>query len=132
METTETSSAADKRFDEWVNNVRDPAETSNEGVRRISTGETFAEYRIAKLPSGLWAMDSSMAYRCGNGRGTGMPWSVFESREKCVEVFLKRARGMFGLELNCGSVSERQRVAQKEMLGLLEESLFGFVEPEPI
>ena len=37
METTETPSATDLRFEKWVADVRNPATSCNEGIRRIAT-----------------------------------------------------------------------------------------------
>ena len=133
METVRTRPVCYRDFARWVREVRDPAERCNEGMRRIETkaGNAVAEYRIAKLADDRWAMQSWGQYRCGNFRGSAAPWKQFESRERCVKVFLSRAKGMFGKELT-GVVSESQRKAQEEMLCLLEEGLFGLVEPDPI
>ena len=133
METVRTRPVCYRDFARWVSEVRDPAELCNEGMRRIETktGNAVAEYRIAKVADGRWAMKSSAWYMCGNFRGSGAPWKEFESRERCVKVFLSRAKGLYGKKLT-GVVPESQRKAQEEMLSNLEEGLFGFVEPDPI
>ena len=133
METVRTRPVCYRDYARWVREVRDPAERCNEGIRRIETrtGNAVAEYRIAKLVDGRWGMKSWAWYRCGNFRGSGAPWKEFESREKCVKVFLSRTKALFGKKLT-GVVSESQRKAQEEMLSNLDEGLFGFVEPDSI
>lgn len=127
-------------FDTWVREVRQPAARANEGVRRIETRtrDAIAEYEIAPLPDGRWALCTHMEYRTGDGRGIAWPWQEFGSRDECVAEFLSRAKRHFGCEIPTKPDEPTsdgygaQRDARKEMLSLLSgEGLFGFIEPEP-
>lgn len=95
-----TSEASDERQDQfriWIETVRDPATSNNEGVREIAVlnGAATANYRIALLPDQRWAVSVQCSYNCGNLFGVGTPWTECPSREDCVALFLKIARKHF-------------------------------------
>ena len=125
-------------FRAWVHQVRDPAEQASEGVRRLDCRGASAEYEIASLSNGKYALKYSLAYRCGDYWSRSTPWSEFESRESCIEAFLAAARGHFRItscEDNRGvddRLTSSQKVARSKMQELLSSSeLFGFIEPAP-
>lgn len=124
---------AHERFHEWVRTVRDPATISTEGIRRLVTAnrKATAEYEIAPLPDGRHAVRYSLSYESGNMSGHGSPWSEHENREACVDTFLAAAQRHFEREISERRISDSQQVARKQMLGLLNGGLFGFVEPGP-
>ncbi len=115
---------------EWVLTIRDPADENSEGLRtfRTKNGWATAEYEIAPLPDGRWAIRISLAYHCGDHQGSAIPWVDFESRDECLENFLEHAKRFFSAEIDNGG-SETQRTARIEMLKYFEETLFGFEEP---
>lgn len=116
-------------FNERAENVRDPAETTSEGRRIISSknGKAHAAYSIAALPEGRYALSTNLEYY--GFAGSSSPWSAFDTREACVECFLSRAREFFGEE-PWGCASDGHRIARIEMRELLSgETLFGFEEP---
>lgn len=116
-----------ERFEEWVRTVRDPAKEASEGVRRLQTrnGKAYAEYEIAPLPDGGFAILVNCGYKTGDCSGMGSPWHDFDTREECLAYFLRLARSHFGHD-------GRVKGLQSEMLTLLRDTLCGFVEPEPI
>ena len=121
-------------YQTWLTTVRDPAEQTAEGIRRLQTANrlAIAEYVIAPLPDGRYAMRHHLAYRCGNSCGKSCPWQPFPSRDQCVTAFLESATRHFGHPLD-HTASDLQRRAQAEMLSLLSgNSLFGFLEPDPL
>lgn len=122
-----------ERFDEWVQTVRDPAREATEGSRRIITAnrKAEAEYEVAALPNGQYAIRWSMAYNSGNMSGHASPWSACESRQQCIDEFLETALRHFGREIIEHRLSRSQQEARTQMLDLLRGGLFGFIEPEP-
>lgn len=120
------------QFRSWVNTVRNPAERNSEGTRtiRTATGTAAADYDIAPLPDGHWAVTVHCTYRCGDCSGIGIPWTAFPSREACIDFFIDTARRHFRPSAQ-GFGSAAQGVAQAEMLRLLSGGLFGFIEPTP-
>ena len=120
-------------YQTWVSTLRDPAEQAAEGIRRIQTANrsAVAEYVIAPLPDGRYALRHHLAYRCGNSNGRSCPWQPFPSRDDCVAAFLESATRHFGHPLD-HTASDLQHRAQAEMLPLLRSNgLFGFLEPDP-
>ncbi len=119
--------------EEWIKNVRDPAQRNSEGVRRLQSGDgkATAEYEVAPLPDGRWAMQISLAYHCGDMEGVSVPWTEYESRESCIDQFESRAKRFFRKPIDDGG-NEAQQLARKEMLKHFEGSLFGFVEPDVV
>lgn len=126
------------QFHAWEKEVRDPAELASEGVRRLVCRGAEAEYEIAPLPDGRYAMHYSLGYRCGNFWNRSSPWCVFETREACIETFLADAHRHFGLADDAGkrsgsmnaSMTMTQQIARAAMQELLARSdLFGFLEP---
>lgn len=122
-------SAARIAFQNWVTTVRDPADRASEGFRRIeaSKGVAIADYEIAPLPSGRWAVRIRCEFRCGDFYGVGIPWTDFTSREACIDFVLSTARRHFGSHHE----STLQQQSQTEMKRLLAPNLFGFIEPMP-
>ncbi|APZ94527.1 hypothetical protein [Fuerstiella marisgermanici] len=122
-----------REFEVWATTVRDPATRAAEGIRRITSKncKAVAEYNIAPLTDGRWAVRIRCEYRCGDFSGTGSPWDDFPTRQSCVDAFLSQARRHFGQPL-CGSVAnELQRRTRQQMLQqLTENGLFGFIEPD--
>lgn len=117
-------------YQKWCVEVRDPAKVANEGLRRIATKKrgAYAEYDIAALSLGKWAMRHRISYECGNYSGSSTPWDEYGSREECVEVFLNQARQFFERETE----TQQQEAAREEMLKLLTgDGLFGWQEPPP-
>lgn len=121
------------RFESWVKEVRDPAKQNSEGRRVVSAGngKGFAEYEIAKLPDGSYAVRFYCEYRCGTFSGRSCPWTPFQTRDECVEHFLQSARNHFSPDRVDRHCADMQKQVQMKMQDLLTGSLFGFVEPEP-
>lgn len=117
-------------FQEWATTVRDPARKASEGVRRLleSGGKASAEYELAQLPDGRFAIRMSCQYDCGTMSGRACPWTSFDTRQECLDYFLATVRNHFNVERN---VTPAQQQARKEMLKLLGGGLFGFIEPAP-
>lgn len=117
----------------WCETVRNPAEMSTEGLREIEAGNgsAVAEYEIAQLPTGNWAIRVRCEYRCGNYSGMGTPWTEFPTRGLCIEFFLTVARRHFGHETDRDG-SARQQTAQVSIREQLADGLFGFIEPFPL
>ena len=129
-----------EEFDDWVAAVRDPASRATEGVRTIGSRKMKAEaqYEIAPLPDGRFAVIFNFAYHCGTCHGHGSTWTAYDTREQCVDAFLTAARFHFNLPSHGSHYQEEgdglksQREAQTKMQKLLEgDGLFGFMEPEP-
>ena len=57
-----------------MSEVRDPATKASEGVRTIRVRDAEAEYEMAPLPDGRWAVKVRVAYEKGNCAGIGTPW----------------------------------------------------------
>jgi len=116
-------------FEEWVDSVRDPAKERAEGVRRISVdrGRLIAEYNIAELRDGRWAVRVRCDSRDG---GVSCPWSEMPTRQDCLDFFLNIARRHFSDERGQRDRSDADiRARQKMQQRLSESGLFGFVEP---
>lgn len=128
-----TERVTDQEFRDWVDNVRDPARQNSEGLRelKLKNGAATANYEVAELPSGEWAITIHCSYSCGNFSGVGIPWSAFPSRADCLDFFLKTARRHFQRPPHPFD-SDVQRVAQQQMIDLLDDGLFGFCEPDPL
>ena len=120
-------------FQQWVRDVRDPAQLHSEGLRSVETrnGKATAEYEIAPLSSGRYAIRYALSYHCGNASAHSSPWTVFRSRDECVDHFLESARRHFQPECRSSNCNDIQKAARMQMLELLNGGLFGFVEPEP-
>ena len=121
-------------YQTWISTLRVPAEKAAEGIRRLQTANrsAVAEYAIAPLPDGRYAMRHHLAYRCGNSSGKSCPWQPFPSRDDCVAAFLESAMHHFEHPLD-HTASDLQHRAQAEMLPLLRGTvLFGFLEPAPL
>lgn len=119
-------------FSEWVETVRNPARGHSEGLRQLTVlgGAAIADYEIAPLPNRQWTITLHCTYRCGHCHGVGIPWTDFESREACIEFFLRTSRRHFGSPIGPDG-SDFQRRAQIEMAEFLRGGLFGFIEPLP-
>lgn len=116
-----------KKYAQWVENVREPAEEKSEGLRRLTArnNKASAEYEIAPLTSDRWAIRVRCSYSVGDMSGRGCPWGELPTREACVEYFVFTCRNFF--EETKDGIQESTR---KQMLSLLNDSgLFGFVEP---
>lgn len=123
-----------RNYQTWASTLRDPAEKAAEGIRRLQTSHrsAVAEYMIAPLPDGRFAMRHHLAYRCGNSSGMSCPWQPFPSRDDCVAAFLESATHHFERPLD-HTASDLQHRTQAEMLPLLHGTgLFGFLEPDPL
>jgi hypothetical protein len=124
-------------FRRWIREVRDPANESSEGVRRLTThsNAASAEYEIARLSSGRYALQTSVSYHTDDCSGVDCPWEEIGTRDECVAEFLRRAKAHFCGDSVSGaphndstSIREQARLA---MLALLSgDGLFGFLEPE--
>lgn len=120
----------DQRQEEWARwerEVRDPAESATEGVRRIASGKAIAEYGIAPIPSG-WAWHArahNHHSRCST------PWMGPEpDRDAALAqalAFLQRHM-RDGLDERGGEVVAKPADVRK-VLAELEDP--DFVEPEP-
>lgn len=120
-------------FEDWVRNVREPARSATEGLRRIRVSGAEAEYEIAPLPSGRWAVRMRASYLCGNGCGQSSPWSEHAERSQCIDAFLALANRHFNSELSDTApvVNQAQHRARRDILAALNGGLFGFIEPDP-
>lgn len=112
--------------EQWVREVRLPAEKASEGLRAIHVQGAKADYEIAQLPDGRFAITFHCTYSTGDMQGYGCPWTAYQTREKCLEVFLEAARNHF----STAKTFHLQAEAQREMSNLLMPGLF-FVEPNP-
>ena len=121
------------KFREWTEAVRDPANETTEGIRRLITAnqKATAEYEIASLPDGRFAARWRLSYHSGNMSGHGSPWSPHPDRQACVDAFLTAARRHSGIEIREHKINDSQHQARAQMLKLLKGNLFGFIEPEP-
>jgi hypothetical protein len=117
----------------WCDTVRDPAKISTEGLREVEADNVsaVAQYEIAELPSGAWAVRVRCEYRCGNYSGIGTPWTEFPSRDHCIVFFRATARRHFRHDSNHVD-SPKQRSAQVSINERLADGLFGFIEPTPL
>lgn len=120
------------KFERWGRHVRDPANESCEGFRRLECDGAYAEYDVAPLPDGRWAVRTSVGYDYGNCHSRSTPWTALATRQECLDAFVRHARVHFAKELHPADscVSERQRRARQKMLQRLTVGLFGFVEPK--
>jgi hypothetical protein len=127
---SEEWSARQAVYDEWVRTVRDPADATSEGLRRIVVSRAAAEYEIAPLPDGQWALRFGLEYRTGDFGSQYSPWTAYASREECVAAFLEAARAHFGAQLLRTAGATTQSLSRTAMLERLRDSgLFGFIEP---
>ncbi len=119
-------------FRAWCETVRDPANAHSEGVRRLESanGRAVAEYEIAALPDGRFAVRVRCEYHSGTMSGMSSPWTAMESREDCVAYFLHRAQRHFTQGQTGRQLADSQHVARRQMLQLLQGGLFGFIEPQ--
>lgn len=101
LSTSETENETLVKFQEWAKNVRDPANQTTEGIRRLITAnqKATAEYEIAPLPDGRFAVRWRLAYHSGNMSGHGSPWSALPNRQTCVDAFLTAAQRHIGAEI---------------------------------
>lgn len=125
-------SARQADFQQWIRDVRDPANAASEGVRRIVVRDALAEYEVAPLSEGRWAIRYGLEYQSGDCHGHGSPWTAYASREQCVAAFLEAARRHFGARLvGVAAGVTTQEAARTAMLKQLrDDGLFDFIEPE--
>jgi hypothetical protein len=116
----------------WCETVRESANTSTEGLREIraDNGSAVAQYEVAQLPSGEWAVRVRCEYRCGNYSGMGTPWTDFPTRDHCTAYFLTAVRRHFKHGAH-PIESPKQMSAQLSINERLADGLFGFIEPTP-
>ncbi len=115
------------RWEEWEKTIRDPAERTKEGLRKLSAGPASAEYQTAELPDGRFAIRFSC--RMESSSGMSVPWRAFPTRQEAVDYFRAEALEFFRREDRLKSAKEQ---ARRKILRLLEATgLFGFEEPEP-
>jgi len=113
--------------DEWQKTIREPAERTKEGLRKLDCGSSTAEYQMATLPDGRFAIRFSC--RIEFTTGMSVPWRAFPTREEAVAFFRQEATSFFKREK--GLRKDREQ-ARRKIVQLLEpNSLFGFQEPEP-
>jgi hypothetical protein len=119
-------------FEEWRDNVRDPANRLSEGKRWIRSGVCKATicYEIAPLSESQYAVQFSISYGSGTMYGQASPWTVFATRKECIDRMLETARNHFGPELVDSSCSSSQQESRTQILKLLQGDLFGFIEPD--
>jgi hypothetical protein len=115
------------RCEEWEKTIRDPAEQTKEGLRRLDCGSAVADYQTAQLPDGRWAV--RMTCRLEFASGMSVPWRAFPTREEAVDYFRQEALAFFQREGNLRK--DREQARRKIMRLLAETGLFGFSEPEP-
>ncbi|MDP1797531.1 MAG: hypothetical protein Q8K78_08625 [Planctomycetaceae bacterium] len=125
-------SARQADFQQWVREVREPANAAREGMRRIVVRDALAEYEIAPLLEERWAVRYGLEYQSGDCHGHHAPWTAYPSRELCVAAFLDAARRHFGARLvGVAAGVTTQETARTAMLKQLRNGgLFGFIEPE--
>ena len=82
------------------------------------------------LTTSLWHELVILIYFCGNYCGSRHPWSVFGTRQECLDCFLQLARDHFSGTLQGSCPTTGQHAAQEEMQQLLDGGLFGFLEPD--
>ena len=116
-------------FQQWVRDIRDPATLTTEGVRRVESrdGKAVADYDVAPLANGRWAICVNCFLRTGDYSGTGLPWTDFGTREECIDFFLGIARQHFDHE-------SRPAALRSEMRTLLSATLYGcllYTSPSP-
>jgi hypothetical protein len=120
-------------FDAWVDEVRGPAERSNEGERVLLDGQGLAEarYEVSLLPDGRWAVRFSLQHRAGDFAGVAHPWQAIPTREACLAHFRAEAMRFFASPQQRGHAALRK--ARAAVLRQLRgEGLFGFTEPNPV
>lgn len=118
MTPSEIMAAHWSRHEQWVRDVRDPAERAEQIIDTIATtsGSAAAQCCIAELYGGRWAVRVAAAYQVGDCAGVGIPWEVVESHEAAVTWFLARAAHHFReREMWC----EFQKQAQREITALI-------------
>jgi hypothetical protein len=108
----------------WEAEVRDPAEAASEGNRRIEVRGASAEYEIAPLPDGRWALNMHLNYTCGDMSGRGIPWLPYPTRAACLDAFLSSARDYFKKPKQ-GTAAAAQRAMWRQL-----EPKVAFVEPK--
>lgn len=113
-------------FEKWTKEVRDPAQKSTEGRRKIEVSGAWAEYEVAPLQDGRWAVRIST--RMESSSGMYCPWRSFSTRDECVDWFLKEALAFFQREKNLKKGREQNRKKIVDLLRL--QGLFGWEEPE--
>lgn len=110
-------------FNRWVAEVRDPAKQNTEGVREIRVKGAAAEYEVAPLPDGRWAVHWCLQYTSGDCSGQALQWTALETRETCLETFRERAVRHFAAE----PLLDQQQKARLAMLEKLAGGLFGLI-----
>jgi hypothetical protein len=114
------------RWEEWERTIRDPAERSKEGLRKLAAGPASAEYQTAELSDGRWAIQFSC--RMESSSGMSVPWRAFPTRQEAVDYFRAEALAFFRREDRLKAAKEQ---ARRKIMGLLQGGgLFGFEEPE--
>jgi len=125
-----TSGTSD--FEVWTQTVRDPANVAAEGLRRMTSrnGKAVAEYNIAPLPDGRWAVQTRLEYCCGDFSGVGTPWTALPTRQDCIDLFRSAAIRHFSQPIDQRTSASSQQIARRQMLACLTDTgLFGFMEP---
>jgi len=109
-------------FAAWAANVRDPASKATEGVRAFESVKgkqaaksARAEYEVAPLPDGRWAIRDRFQWSPANGSSS--PWIAHPSRADAVESFRREALRFFGGDARDGQPGwKKQQAAMLEML----------------
>jgi len=115
------------QWEAWKHTIRIPAEQTKEGRRRLDCGSVLAEYQLAPLPEGQWAIWLSCSISFDSGMA--FPWQAFPTREEAVEYFRAKALAFFRSQDRLPKEHDR---ARRKIMDLLELNLlFGFAEPEP-
>src|SRR5438876_577916 len=87
--TPAMSERVPNQWDVWEETIRKPADQAAEGKRRIDCGSATAEYQLAHLPDGRWAV--RMKCNLEFVTGTSIPWRSFATREEAVAFFQQQA-----------------------------------------
>ena len=88
--TAAVSERLPNHWDIWEETIRKPADQAAEGTRRIDCGSATAEYQLAHLPDGRWAV--RMKCNLEFVTGTSIPWRAFATRELCRALHNSRVR----------------------------------------
>jgi len=109
---------------------RDPPHYRSEGPRVIEFGPYRLEYEIAPLPNRKVLARCS----CTTGHsGSSYGWHHFESRKDVLDDVLSAARRHFDLPKFDSSATSADCENCPKMLNRLNaDTLFGFLEPEPL
>jgi len=131
-EPDEANALRHEDYEQWMRTVRDSADVAAEGVRIFQSkdGRSYALYEIALMPDGQWAIRLECRLRASSG--IGLTWTLFETREKCLQYFQTKAAKHFGSERIIFTGQKIQQEVHHEMIDLLSNGLFGFTEPDVV